>query len=354
MEISGNFCVARVFTNNIENEAFQQIKAICNIADFENKKIRIMPDVHSGKGCIVGFTAEIGENINPYYIGVDIGCGLLAVNLGKININFDKFDKFIRKSIPYGMNKNEEIEYQFEDEFVNKLKEVSKKLDIKTGEQLKAIGSLGGGNHFIEINKDSKNNIWLAIHTGSRVFGYNVATYHQNKYDIKEFNTNDYLHDIDIAQQLAVLNRKIIANKIVEFLKVDNIIESIDTIHNYIDLEYKIMRKGAISAKKGEKLLIPLNMRDGIIIGIGKGNEDWNYSAPHGAGRRMSRSKAKESIDFDEFKKAMKNVWSSTVTKHTIDEAPQAYKPKKEIIENIKDSVDIIEIITPLYNFKGE
>jgi tRNA-splicing ligase RtcB (3'-phosphate/5'-hydroxy nucleic acid ligase) len=367
MEIKGEYSSAIIFTNNIEDEAFLQIKAMCNNELFENRKIRVMPDVHSGKGCVVGFTAELGNRVSPYWIGVDIGCGMYSVNLGRMNISFDKLDKFIQKSIPFGFNKNREIDENIEDKFKERVIEVCNRIGANSKEQLKSVGSLGSGNHFIEVDTDSRGNKWLIIHSGSRNFGLSVAEYYQKKAEeyvvennfdskmpfLEEELMKEYMESVVVAQEFASENRKIMANKIIKFLKADKIIESFETVHNYIDTVDNIIRKGAISAKADEKIVIPLNMRDGIIIAKGKGNSNWNCSAPHGAGRKMSRSKAKKSIEIDEFKKSMKNIWSSTVSEKTIDEAPQAYKPKKEIIDNISDTAEILEILIPVYNFKG-
>lgn len=367
MEIKGEYSTAKVFTNNIENEAYLQIKTMCSNEVFKDRKIRIMPDVHSGKGCVVGFTSEIGDKVSPYWIGVDIGCGMYSVNLGRVNISYDKLDTFIKKNIPFGFAKNGDVDDSLDDGFKKRVEEICKKISVNAKEQLRAVGSLGGGNHFIEIDVDSKKNKWLVIHSGSRSFGLNIAEYYQKKAEeyVKEKNfenklpilenelLQEYLQGVLVAQEFATENRKLIAQRIIKFLKLDKELEAFETIHNYIDSKDGIIRKGAISAKTDEKIVIPLNMRDGIIIAIGKGNEDWNCSAPHGAGRKMSRSKAKESIEIEEFKKSMKNVWSSTISEKTIDEAPQAYKPKKEIIDNISDTAEIIEMLTPVYNFKG-
>ena len=403
----------KIFTSNIEDKAREQIDLLLEQEPFKDCKIRIMPDVHAGKGCVIGFTGNLGEKVIPNIVGVDIGCGMLCVELGNIDLNLEKLDKIIRQYIPSGMNVHENQRYKFlelEQLYCYEL------LRNKDNWLEKSMGTLGGGNHFIEIDVDEDDNKYLVIHTGSRNLGKQVAEIYQEKaikycsYDeemksekqsiIKEYKKQhkekeiqeklieitkkyegitklpkdlcylegqlreDYLHDMKICQEFAILNRKTIANIILKnimYFKDD--IEPLDcwefkddyfeTIHNYISFEDNIVRKGAISAKTGEMVLIPMNMRDGCIIGIGKGNDDWNCSAPHGAGRIMSRMQAKETFNLDEYKESMKNIYTTSVNENTIDEAPFVYKPMKEIIDNIRDTVDIIKIIKPIYNFKA-
>lgn len=403
----------KIFTSNIEDKAREQIDLLLEQEPFKDCKIRIMPDVHAGAGCVIGFTGNLGDKVIPNIVGVDIGCGMLCVELGNIDLNLEKLDKIIRQYIPSGMNVHENQRYKFlelEQLYCYEL------LKNKDNWLEKSMGTLGGGNHFIEIDVDEDDNKYLVIHTGSRNLGKQVAEIYQEKaikycsYDeemksekqsiIKEYKKQhkekeiqeklieitkkyegitkmpkdlcylegqlreDYLHDMKLCQEFAILNRKTIANIILKnimYFKDD--IEPLDcwefkddyfeTIHNYISFEDNIVRKGAISAKKGEKVLIPMNMRDGCIIGIGKGNDDWNCSAPHGAGRIMSRMQAKETFNLDEYKESMKNIYTTSVNENTIDEAPFVYKPMKEIIDNIRDTVDIIKIIKPIYNFKA-
>lgn len=402
----------KIFTSNIEDKAREQIDLLLKQEPFKDCKIRIMPDVHAGAGCVIGFTGNLGDKVIPNIVGVDIGCGMLCVELGNIDLDLKKLDEIIHNSIPSGMNVNDEV-YEYFD--ISKLL-CHKELKNKDGWLEKSLCSLGGGNHFIEVDIDEDNNKYLVIHTGSRNLGKQVAEIYQNKAieycsykeemkqeiqdTIKEYKEQgrqqeiqqklieihkkyegktklpkdlcylegqlreDYLHDMKICQEFAILNRKTIANIILKnimYFKDD--IEPLDcwefkddyfeTIHNYISFEDNIVRKGAISAKKGEKVLIPMNMRDGCIIGIGKGNDDWNCSAPHGAGRIMSRMQAKETFNLDEYKESMKNIYTTSVNENTIDEAPFVYKPMKEIIDNIGDTVDIIKIIKPIYNFKA-
>lgn len=390
----------KIFTQNIEQEAIDQINTLLDQPAFAGCKVRIMPDVHAGAGCVIGFTANLGDKVIPNIVGVDIGCGMLTVDLGEIDIDYGKLDAAIRKRVPCGRNVHEGRQVIFLD--LQKLRCYRELKDTRRLER--SIGTLGGGNHFIEIDVGKDNTKYLVIHTGSRNLGKQVADYYQKlavelmqgkdelyakqeqliaeykaqgrrneiQAAIKELHKNfearqldipkdlcyltgkyreDYLHDMRICQDFAFLNRAVIADLIIEEMGWTPI-TNFETIHNYIDDE-NMIRKGAISAKKDEKLLIPINMRDGCIVGIGKGNEDWNQSAPHGAGRIMSRNKAREVVSLDEFKEAMDGIYTTSVGADTIDEAPMVYKPMDEIVENIKDTVDILEIIKPVYNFKA-
>ena len=403
----------KIFTNNIEQEAINQINLLLEQEPFKNCKVRIMPDVHAGKGCVIGFTADLGDKVIPNIVGVDIGCGMLCVELGNIDIDLKLLDNIINKYIPAGRNIREQKLIDFE-----KINNLYCLRELKETKKFnRAIGTLGGGNHFIEIDVDNEGNKYLVIHTGSRNLGKQVADYYQDlaiqlcsgkkemfkrkeeiiktykeqgrKSEIQkalkeleiEYKQNKpdlpnelcylegkyremYLHDMRICQEYASLNRLKIAKEILMYYFQLTYIPEIDyppimnnrfeTIHNYISFEDNIVRKGAISAKKGEKVLIPINMRDGSIIAIGKGNEDWNNSGPHGAGRIMSRHKAKETFNLEEFKESMKDIYSTSVVEETIDEAPFVYKPMQEIIENIKDTVEIEKIIKPIYNFKAK
>lgn len=389
----------KIFTKNIEEQAINQINELLKQETFKNSKVRIMPDVHAGKGCVIGFTGNLGEKVIPNIVGVDIGCGMLCVELGNIDLDLEKLDKIIKQYVPSGRNIHEFVKMPF---FIGNLKcyKELKEIDWLNN----SFGTLGGGNHFIEVDVDKDNNKYLIIHTGSRNLGKQVAEIYQEKaikycsYEdemkeakqklIKEYREQhrekeiqdklieiskkyegktklpkdlcylegklreDYLHDMKICQEFASANRREIAFVIMSKMNLD-CINYFETIHNYISFEDNIVRKGAISAKKGEKVLIPMNMRDGCIIGIGKGNDDWNCSAPHGAGRIMSRIQAKETFNLDEYKESMKNIYTTSVNENTIDEAPFVYKPMQEIIDNIGDTVDIIKIIKPIYNFKA-
>lgn len=398
----------KIFTENIEQEAIDQINTLLNQPAFADCKVRIMPDVHAGAGCVIGFTANLGDKVIPNIVGVDIGCGMLTINLGNIDIDYAELDAAIRKRVPCGRNVHEGRKVRFD-----KIQDMYCYRELKDTKRFeRSIGTLGGGNHFIEIDEGSDGTKYLVIHTGSRNMGKQVADYYQNlavelmqgkdklyskqeqliadykaqgrrseiQEAIKELHRNfeakqldipkdlcyltgkyreDYLHDMRICQEFAVLNRQYISEAIIDemgWFKGDILEDGVgkwfETIHNYID-DGNMIRKGAISARAGEKVLIPINMRDGCIIGVGKGNEDWNYSAPHGAGRIMSRHKAREVINLDEFKEAMDGIFTTSVGTDTLDEAPMVYKPMDEIIENIKDTVDILEIIKPVYNFKA-
>lgn len=391
----------KIFTDNVEQEALEQINTLLKQEAFKNCKVRIMPDVHAGKGCVIGFTADLGNKVIPNIVGVDVACGMLTVELGNIDIDFDKLDKAIRKRVPSGRDVHKGRIVKFK-----QLQNLHCYRQLKDAKRLeRSIGTLGGGNHFIEIDIDDDNNKYLIIHTGSRNLGKQVAEYYQNlaielmqgkdklyemqnklikeykeqgrRKEIQEaikelhrkYNPNPlnipkelcyltgkyrqmYLDDMAICQEFASLNRWTIAESILVEMKW-NIIGGFETIHNYIDLESNIVRKGAISAKDKERVLIPINMRDGCIIGYGKGNEDWNCSAPHGAGRIMSRSKAKEIVSLEEFEKSMDGIYTTSVNESTIDESPTVYKTMNEIVENIEDTVYIYKIIKPIYNFKA-
>ena len=393
----------KIFTKNIEEEAIKQINELLEQEAFKDSKVRIMPDVHAGKGCVIGFTGDLGNKVIPNIVGVDIGCGMLCVGLGQADIDLKELDKVIHNYIPSGMNVNEEI-YEYFD--ISRLL-CHKELKNKDEWLEKSLCSLGGGNHFIEIDIDEDNNKYLVIHTGSRNLGKQVAELYQEKaikycsYEkemkeekekiIKEYKDQgkekeiqhslievnkkyegktklpkdlcylegklreDYLHDMKICQEFASKNRELIATKIINKLGLYLFIENhFETIHNYIDFEDNIIRKGSIKADKGKQVIIPMNMRDGCIIGIGKGNEDWNQSAPHGAGRIMSRMKAKTELSLKDFEESMKDIYTTSVCVKTLDESPMVYKPMKEIIDNIKDTVDVIKIIKPIYNFKAK
>lgn len=392
----------KIFTSNIEDKAREQIDLLLEQEPFKDCKIRIMPDVHAGAGCVIGFTGNLGDKVIPNIVGVDIGCGMLCVELGNIDLDLKKLDKIIHNSIPSGMNVNDEVYEYFG---ISKLL-CHKELKNKDEWLEKSLCSLGGGNHFIEVDIDEDNNKYLVIHTGSRNLGKQVAEIYQNKAieycsykeemkqeiqdTIKEYKEQgrqqeiqqklieihkkyegktklpkdlcylegqlrkDYLHDMKICQEFASKNRELIATKIINKLGLYLFIEEhFETIHNYIDFEDNIIRKGSIKANKGKKVIIPMNMRDGCIIGIGKGNDDWNQSAPHGAGRTMSRNMAKEKLSMEEYKNSMKNIYTTSVNEETIDESPMVYKPMEEIIEYIKDTVDVVKIIKPIYNFKA-
>lgn len=354
--VEGKYNKAKVFSIKKDKGAFKQIKKICDNPVYRDAKIRIMPDYHKGMGTVIGFTATLGEKVVPNAVGVDINCGMYTVYLGKLEIDLPQLDKFIKSKIPSGFKKNKVISKNIDDNLRKNISRVCQKLNLNTSKQLKGIGSLGGGNHFIEINEDNEGGRYLVIHTGSRNFGFKVCQYHQNKADgfLKGRSAKEYFADMKVAQQYADANRKEIARRITDYLGpgLDNL-QTFQTRHNYIDFKDEIIRKGAVSAHKGEKLLIPLNMRDGSILARGLGNEDWNYSAPHGAGRVMSRRQAKKSLSLGEYRKAMKEVYTTSVKKSTLDEAPFAYKSAQELFYTVKETLEIIEVLKPIYNFKA-
>lgn len=408
----------KIFTDNVESTAIYQIQTLMDQPAFADCKIRIMPDVHAGKGCVIGFTADLGDKVIPNIVGVDIGCGMLSVCLGKIDIDYEWLDQLIREQIPSGRNVHDHPSCGVPLEQLRCFRQLRNVDWIE-----RSMGTLGGGNHFIEIDENGAGYKILIIHSGSRNLGKQVAeiyqkkaidsvyeqdicrkrdkiietykrfgreneiskaleelkkTYKQRKEQIPKDlcyltgdDRQDYLHDMKICQRFARLNRMkmaIVIQKAIEdrygvkpFSHADlqkMIGESattlcFETIHNYIDFDTNIVRKGAISAKEGELLLIPLNMRDGCIIGRGKGNPDWNYSAPHGAGRVMSRRRAREILSVDEFKDRMAGIYTTSINEQTIDESPMAYKPAQEILDSIEDTVEVVEIIKPVYNFKA-
>lgn len=393
-EIEGEYTKAKIYTDNIERGALSQVYDICNHIAFKKSKISIMSDVHKGAGICIGFTAELTDKVIPNVVGVDIGCGMHTIELGNIDLNLKKLDNFIKENIPSGFDyyDNPQID------LTNEEKRVIDKLELNPLNHKSKLGTLGGGNHFIEIDEDTEGNKYLVIHSGSRNFGFKVARYYQEKaeeqYQEKIRNKIDnrikflksigeeqkieleiqkikksfpkvkkslmyltgdlkeeYLKDMKVAQKYAVRNRRIIGNKIIHYLGLLGDINKWETIHNYIG-EDNIIRKGAISAYEGEKVLIPLNMKDGALICIGKGNPEWNYSAPHGAGRVMSRSQAKKEINFKDYKESMEGIYSTSVKENTVDESVFAYKDYREIMNNIKETVEIKKHIKPIYNFK--
>ena len=403
-EIIGTHSTAIVYTDVIEETAMEQIKTLCDQEFVKQCRIRIMPDVHAGAGCVIGFTADLGEMVIPNIVGVDIGCGMLTVELGKTEIDFEKLDNVIRTYVPSGMNVHEGRIVRFPE-----LQNLNCYRELKDTKRLeRSIGTLGGGNHFIEIDVDDENNKYLVIHTGSRNLGKQVADLYQNMaYDIlrgmdkifeeqkriieeykaagrkteiegalkelrKSFEAKGvfipkelcyltgeyrqmYLDDMRICQRFAELNRYTIASSIIEHLLGSSINDYtwFETVHNYIDHDSNIVRKGAVSAREGEKLLIPINMRDGSLICVGKGNPDWNCSAPHGAGRLYSRAAAKEAFTVEAFEKEMSGIFTKSVSQETLDECPMAYKAMSDIVDNITPTAEIVKVIKPVYNFKA-
>lgn len=387
----------KIFGDILEDEALTQIQRLADFKPYQNSHIRVMPDVHAGKGCTIGTTMYIDEAVTPNLVGVDIGCGMFVVIFGNVNINLEQFDNIVNGKVPSGHNIHNSPVFEFGS--LRALKCVQA-IDIHKANN--ALGSLGGGNHFIELNEDENGCKYLVIHSGSRNLGVRVCQYYQkiaeslcrqgfaDKNEIiqrlksegraKDIQTelkkikpepvpdglayitgevkDNYLHDMQITQMYARLNRETIAHLILSELGLQTRVPiyAFHTIHNYIDFSPPgvILRKGAVRANQDEMLIIPMNMRDGSLICVGKGNPDWNFSAPHGAGRLMSRKKAKESLSVKQFAEEMNNVYSSSVCEATLDEAPMAYKPMQSIIDAIKDTVEIKKIIRPIYNFKAK
>ena len=363
--LKGDYNQAIIYTKILEKNAEKQIINLLNQEFIKDSTIRIMPDVHAGIGCTIGTTMTVWDKIVPNLVGVDIGCGMETVLLENNHIDFKKLDEIIHEYIPAGFSIRKTIHSYLK--YVE-LDNLICKDFINLERARLSLGTLGGGNHFIEVNKDEDEKTYLVVHSGSRHLGKQVAEYYQKlafknlserniKIDknlayLDEQSLKNYLNDMSIVQKYAEYNRHTIVDEIVKRmnLKVQN---SFTTVHNYIDLEDMILRKGAVSAKKGEKILIPINMRDGSLHCIGKGNKDWNESAPHGAGRLVSRRSAKDIFTLSDFKKSMDGIYTSTINKGTLDEAPFAYKPIEEIISNIKDTVEIYKSLKPLYNFKS-
>lgn len=373
IELKGKYGEAKVFTDVVDQESISQVINLLNQPYVEGSRVCMMPDIHAGAGCTIGTTMTITDKICPNLVGVDIGCGMETIRIREKHIEMQQLDKLIRQEIPSGFAIRTKP-HRYAKEINLESLCCAKHVDLLRAE--KSIGTLGGGNHFIEANKDDEGNIYIVVHSGSRHLGLQIANYYQDagfKAEIQKILQEmkpkhsyipkplayvegelleQYLHDMKIAQEFAMLNRKAMIDVIVKGLGI-HVVEQFTTVHNYIDTENKILRKGAVSAQAGEKLLIPINMRDGSLICIGKGNEDWNFSAPHGAGRLMSRSAAKESFTVSEFKKQMEGVYTTSVGRSTLDECPMAYKRIEDIVDNIDPTVDIKAIIKPIYNFKA-
>lgn len=394
IEIKGRYTEAKIYAETALPSAIDQIQELTNQAFMSGTKVRIMPDYHAGKGCVIGTTIHLQERVVPNLVGVDVGCGVFVAKLDVTTVDYEKLDTIIRTYVPSGQEVHKELspDRQFL-AFEGKQFKASGFKDEYTN---LSLGTLGGGNHFIELAKDEENQYYLLIHTGSRYVGAKVANWHQKRaYDnlrqqdltekIEDFKQqgrekeiqamiqaykekhpavpkelaylegeyfHDYIHDMKIAQQFAQMNRWTIAETIAKHMDWQ-LIDTFDTIHNYIETETMTLRKGAVRANKGEMLVIPMNMRDGSLICIGKGNADWNHSAPHGAGRMYSRRAAKKALNMEDFKETMQGVWTTSVNEETLDEAPMAYKPMEEITSVIGETVDIIKVVKPVYNFKA-
>ena len=397
IEIKGKYSEAKIFTDIVDIASVAQVQELCNQEFAAGSRIRLMPDIHAGKGCTIGTTMTITDKVAPNLVGVDIGCGMETIRVRESRIELQKLDKLIYEKIPSGFSIREKAHRYLGQIDLSQLC-CARHVDLIRAE--KSIGTLGGGNHFIEVDRDDEGNLYIVVHSGSRHLGVEVAGYYQEA-GYKVLNRTDdasvealiaqlkaegrereiqkelkklknikqtsiprelayvsgelfeqYLHDMKIVQQFAALNRQAMMDEIVKGMKL-HVEEQFTTIHNYIDTEQMILRKGAVSARAGEQLLIPINMRDGSLICVGKGSEDWNYSAPHGAGRLMSRAEAKQSFTVSEFKKQMANVYTTSVNRSTLDECPMAYKGMQDILDNIGPTAEVVKIIRPIYNFKA-
>jgi RNA-splicing ligase RtcB len=381
LEYRGEHAACKVFTDRLDPHTVQQIYGFLNSPAFEGSPIRIMPDVHAGKGAVIGFTSPLNDKVIPNVIGVDIGCGVTAVPLtgvSKGEVDFQSFDDHLREHVPAGFKVratvNKRLGRLFKqhisdrepwEDFEQAVTDLAVKIGDDVGRTWLSCGSLGGGNHFIEIGRDEESHdLWLVVHSGSRHFGLATAEYHQKVASdrmgprgglawLEGAEAQAYLRDMRLAQKFAALSRVAMLDAMVDYfdLPLDGVVES---VHNFIG-DDDVIRKGAISAAEGEKVIIPWNMRDGMILGTGLGNPDWNNSAPHGAGRTMSRGQARRSLSVDDFREGMKKagVWSSCVWKDTIDEAPGAYKEPESITSFLSDTVAITAQLKPIYNFKA-
>lgn len=397
IELQGKYNKAKVFTDVVDEASISQVILLLNQEFVSDSKIRLMPDIHAGAGCTVGTTMTVTDKIVPNLVGVDIGCGMETIRVKEKHIELQKLDKLIYEKIPSGFNVREKTHRYYKKINLEDLY-CYQYIDPRRAE--KSMGTLGGGNHFIEVNKDSEGNIYVVVHSGSRHLGLEVANYYQEEgykalngaaqkdsnalvsdlkskgrkreiqksiaalKNVKRTNIpkqlayvsgelfERYIHDMRIVQKYAEWNRQAMMDEMIKGMKL-HVMEQFTTIHNYIDTDAMILRKGSVSAKLGEKILIPINMRDGSLICVGKGNDDWNQSAPHGAGRLMSRSAAKESFTVSEFKKQMSGIYTTSVNKDTLDECPMAYKGMEDIVGNIGETVDIVQVIKPIYNFKA-
>ena len=379
-DIVGKYNTARVFAVSVDSESYAQVLRMCNVEELRDSVIRMMPDMHASQGCTVGTSMTVGEKLNPAYVGSDIGCGMQVYKLEDNTVSLPALDDAVRELVPSGAA------------LYPRANPIIKKVDIQSlyafpvlrhDTVSRSIGTLGGGNHFIELDKSVDGEYYLVIHSGSRRLGKDVALYHQKmafftthgitpeEVAKKRMRVSDvksrlipsqcflsgeykarYLHDMNIAVKYAEVSRKHMGELIIARLGL-KVSESFTTVHNYIDTERSILRKGAVSAQEGEKLIIPINMRDGSLICVGKGNPDWNYTAPHGAGRVLKRSDAKATVTLEEYREAMKGVYSTSVNESTIDESPMAYRSMDDIYNTVDPTAAVTDIITPVYNFKA-
>ena len=397
LEVAGKYNQAKIFTDVVDQASIAQVIELCNQEFTAGSRIRLMPDIHAGAGCTIGTTMTITDKVVPNLVGVDIGCGMETCRISENHLELHKLDKLIRERIPSGFGIRSDPHRYLEQIDLSEL------CCIKHIDQLRAeksIGALGGGNHFIEVDRDDNGQLYIIVHSGSRHLGVEVASYYQEE-GYKVLNHTDdgsvqhliaelkaagrqkeiqkelqrlknskqtnipkalayvsgelfdqYIHDMKIVQHFAMLNRQAMMDEIIKGMKL-HVEEQFTTIHNYIDTDSMILRKGSVSAQAGEQLLIPINMRDGSLLCVGKGNEDWNFSAPHGAGRLMSRAQAKQSFTVSEFKKQMADIYTTSVGSATLDECPMAYKGMQDILDNIGPTAEVVKIIRPIYNFKA-
>lgn len=397
IEVKGAYATAKVFTDRVDAQSLAQVQTLCDQPFVAGSQIRLMPDVHAGAGCTIGTTMTITDKIVPNLVGVDIGCGMETVRLRQRDLGLAALDAFIKANIPAGFCvRNAPHPYMGQID----LRALRCAKSVTMARAIRSIGTLGGGNHFIEVDRDDEGNLYLVVHTGSRHPGLQVAQHYQAaawrdlarepglRLDVaiarqkasgrrQEIQTlvedfaakhrdivpkalayvsgplfDDYLHDMRLMQRFAALNRRAIVDTLLEGLRLEAE-DRFTTIHNYIDLEARILRKGAVSARAGERLLIPINMRDGSLICVGKGNDDWNQSAPHGAGRLMSRAEAKRVFSVEAFRQSMAGIYTTTADQSTLDECPMAYKPIEAILDNIAPTADVVARIRPLYNYKA-
>ena len=397
IEIRGKYNEARIFTDVADSASIAQVQQLCDQEFAAGSRIRIMPDIHAGAGCTIGTTMTITDKVVPNLVGVDIGCGMETIRIREKRLELQKLDRLIREKIPSGFSIREKAHRYFSQINLNELC-CARHADLPRAER--SIGTLGGGNHFIEADRDDEGNLYIVVHSGSRHLGVEVAGYYQeagyrmlNRADassaealiarmkaegrkkeiqkeLKKLKNQkrtsipkalayvsgelfeQYIHDMKIVQHFAMLNRQAMMDEIVGGMKL-HVEEQFATIHNYIDTDAMILRKGAVSARAGERLLIPINMRDGSLLCVGRGNEDWNCSAPHGAGRLMSRADARQSFTVSEFKKQMAGIYTTSVSRATLDECPMAYKGMQDILDNIGPTAEVVKIIRPIYNFKA-
>ena len=397
LEVTGKHNQAKIFTDVVDQASIAQVIELCNQEFAAGSRIRLMPDIHAGAGCTIGTTMTITDKVVPNLVGVDIGCGMETIRVRENHMELQKLDKLIYEKIPSGFDIRAKA-HRYLDQIDLEELCCARHVDLLRAE--KSIGTLGGGNHFIEVDRDDEGQLYVVVHSGSRHLGVEVAKYYQEE-GYKALNRTDdgslqelvaelkaagrqkeiqkelkrlknlkrtavprqlayvegtlfeqYIHDMKLVQRFAELNRQAMIDEIVKGMKL-HVEEQFTTIHNYIDTDAMILRKGAVSARAGERLLIPINMRDGSLLCVGKGNEDWNCSAPHGAGRLMSRAEAKQSFTVSEFKKQMADVYTTSVSKATLDECPMAYKGMEDILDNIGPTAEVVKIIKPIYNFKA-